>query len=344
MDARYGPAQRGRGFASGGTNPNLVRTVLRPLGIGEMLDRAVTLSVRYFVPLGLIWVVFVVPLTILQYYGTADMSKFLDSFTAAANAYSLSKSPAAQRAALDAMNASSVFNGFTIGYFVLLLLVQPLAGAALKRTCSDVYLSSRAPSVRTAYRDALKQWLPLVLIVLIWLALGLVAYLVTILAAIPVGLAVGLIFYVSKALGIAVAAALAIIFLAALAVAGVLVLLSVQVAFYTQIIESPGFIRSFVRGITRVFGSSFKRSIGVGFALGAVDIGFLLLSVLGQALLFGIARSHVLGALFTAILGVVAAIFIDTFMAIYYYDIRVRKEGLDLQLAAAPDLGVVQPV
>jgi hypothetical protein len=297
-----------------------------------MLDRAVTLSIRYFVPLALIWVVYIVPLMVFQFYGTADMSKFFNDFI---TVFSAAKTPAAQRAALDAMSARSVFNGFSIGYFALLLLISPLAGAALKRSCSRVYLAEDPQPVAPAYRAALKQWLPLLGIALIWIGLGAVAYVGFALVGIVAGLAVMLLFYINKFVGIAAGSILATILVVVLVGAVVLALLAMQVGFYTQVIENLGFIRSMWAGITRVFGANFRRALAVGFALGAVDIGFSIVAIVGQGLLFGLARSHILGTAFSALLAIAAAIFVDMFTVIYYYDIRVRREGFDLQLEAA---------
>ena len=49
-----------------------VPTTLRPLGLGELLDRAVTLCVRNFWPLAAIYVGFAVLVEVLQFLGGPD--------------------------------------------------------------------------------------------------------------------------------------------------------------------------------------------------------------------------------------------------------------------------------
>ena len=54
---------------------------LRPLGIGEILDRGVNLTVKNFVPLSLIFLVYAAPAAILQYYATKDFSRIMQALT-----------------------------------------------------------------------------------------------------------------------------------------------------------------------------------------------------------------------------------------------------------------------
>ena len=49
---------------------------MRPLGVGEIFDRTITLYVRYFGLFTLILLVVVLPVAIAQYFGTADNSLF----------------------------------------------------------------------------------------------------------------------------------------------------------------------------------------------------------------------------------------------------------------------------
>jgi len=66
--------------------------VLRPLGLGEMLDRAVTLCVRHFALFSLIFVVYAIPLAVLQYFGTADQAKMFGPLTDILRAQAAGKS------------------------------------------------------------------------------------------------------------------------------------------------------------------------------------------------------------------------------------------------------------
>lgn len=310
-----------------------MRTTLRPLSIGEMLDRAVALSVRYFVPLALIWAVFIVPLTIAQYFGTADSAK---AFSSIVDALSRTGHGADPQAVLRNLQLPQVFNGFTVAYAMLLLFVSPLASAALMTSVSEAYLAGRPSSLAQAYRAGAREWLPLIGVVALWLGLGLLAYVALGLVVLVLAVAFALLFAVSKAfagifLGVTLIVATLGIFAAAI-LAG----LALQVSYYTQVIERVGVVRSFTLGIARVFGKTLRRSLVVGLALAAVYVGLTLVVSIGQWTLFGILHSNVLGLSFAALVGVAIAVFINVFMCLYYYDIRVRIEGFDLQLAIAP--------
>ena len=52
---------------------------LRPLGFGEIFDRAITLYIRNFVPFAAIVMVLVVPLAILQYFLDLSSQPQLDA-------------------------------------------------------------------------------------------------------------------------------------------------------------------------------------------------------------------------------------------------------------------------
>jgi hypothetical protein len=63
-------------------------------------------------------------------------------------------------------------------------------------------------------------------------------------------------------------------------------------------------------------------------------IGIGLVSFVGQVVLTGLVRSAIFGTVFTTIVAIVTAAFTTAFMTIFYFDVRVREEGLDLQIAA----------
>jgi hypothetical protein len=314
---------------------SLVRSPLRPLGIGEMLDRAVSLSVRFFVPLALVWAVFAVPIAVLQYFGTANTANV---FATMIDAMSHAKDPRTQQAVLQQMSAGSAFNGYMFAYLALFVVFGPLASGALMRSCSDAYLSRSVPPPFAVYRTALHEWLPLLAIAALWIVVGGLAYLLWFLVMlIPVMLGV-LIGTAVHGLGITVMIAAGILWFAVLLFAGVLAFLAVQVAFYTQLLERPGIIRAFASGIARVAARNLRRSLGVGFALAAVYAGFFMVATMGQALLYGVLRSNVLGTMFSVLLGIAVSVFVAAYAAIYYYDVRVRSEGFDLEMEAASEI------
>jgi len=173
----------------------------------------------------------------------------------------------------------------------------------------------------------------------VWLLGAAILYLVIVFAGVI--LAFGFIGLASalKAAGIAIAVIFGIIFGLAIVCFALIVLVAYNVGFYVCVIERRSFVEAFSAGIQRVFNRvGFVRALYVGLAYLAIGIGVWILSLVGQGLLFGLLRSHILGTAFGTLVSVAIAAFLTAFLTIFYFDLRVREEGLDLLLAAeAPE-------
>jgi hypothetical protein len=92
---------------------------------------------------------------------------------------------------------------------------------------------------------------------------------------------------------------------------------------------------AFRSGFQRVFGEGqFWRSLGIAAALFGIFIGF---EIVGAAIGFLVGQSHEFGLL-SVVNGVFEAFlypFIFAVVAVCYYDVRIRREGFDLQMLAA---------
>ncbi len=310
---------------------------MRPLGLGEILDRAVTLCVRHFVIFALIWVVFALPLAVFQFLGTQDQSKIFGALAEILRQSNAGKSadPSAISAALQ---GSPVLNGWTAAYFLSFLFVSPLATAALVTAAATLYLGGRL-DFGAAYRVALSRYLHLLGYNLMWLLGAAILYLAIVFAGVI--LAFGFIGLASalKAAGVAIAVIFGIIFGLAIVCFALIVLVAYNVGFYVCVIERRSFVEAFAAGIQRVFNRvGFVRALFVGLAYLAIGIGVWILSLAGQGLLYGLLRSHILGTAFGTLVSVAIAAFLTAFLTIFYFDLRVREEGLDLLLAAeAPE-------
>jgi hypothetical protein len=101
------------------------------------------------------------------------------------------------------------------------------------------------------------------------------------------------------------------------------------------VLEGASFWDAFASGLRRVFvGVGLRRSLLVGLAYFAIFLGIGIVNAVGQGVLFGFVHSDVLGAIFSVIASVIAGAFSTVFLVLFYYDLRVREEGLDLQLSA----------
>ncbi|MGH7708471.1 MAG: hypothetical protein ACREM6_11190, partial [Vulcanimicrobiaceae bacterium] len=128
-------------------------SVLRPLGLGEILDRAVTLSVRSFPLFAAIRVLFQAPYAIAQYEFNRGSYQMLGALLPTAGKPA---DPAAMRAILVQNHPSQVFGVIVL---VAMLAVPPIF-AALTYAVSAAYLG-RNPTFKQAIRAGVSRWLPL---------------------------------------------------------------------------------------------------------------------------------------------------------------------------------------
>ena len=309
-------------------------TVLRPLSVGEMLDRAVALCVKNFVPFALIYMVYAIPLGVVTYYATRDFARLMEVIAASVPTQSVPGHHASsvelqrQIGRLARPNVWLVLLG--IGAF----LISPLPAAALIDAVTGRYLG-RKVSFGDAYRTALRRWLPLLGLNVMFGATAIALYLAVTIAVFAIVLVLTLVTSALHGFGIALDVVFGIASLAAIVGLATLTFLAFQVAYFSCVVENAGVLRAFARGFDRVaLGAFWKRSLLVGIAYVAILIGILIVSSAGQAIVLGIVHSAVLAAAWATVVRLGTVAFTTAFIAVYYLDVRVRREGLDLQLAA----------
>lgn len=314
---------------------------LRPLGLGEVLDRAVTLTVRFFVPLALIYLVFAVPLGFVQFFAYRDVFHTLSEITSAIQMQAAGGKPVDPNALARSMSHASTPSGWTAATFVLAFLVGPLPTGALIEAVSAYYVG-RSATFGSAYRVGLARWLPLIGVNLLYLAAGVALYVAFTLAALV------LIFgaaFLGHAAGIALGIGVGVAVLAAAFAFAVVAALALQTSYFTCVIESEGVVRSFARGLSRIFSRiGLRRALLFGAAYVAIGLGIALVGFAGEAALVALTHSAAVAATYSTILRVVTVAFSTAFVGIFYFDLRVREEGYDLQLAAEAAVARSLPV
>jgi hypothetical protein len=312
-------------------NPTGPGAVLRPLGIGEILDRAVTLCVRNFMTLGLIYVIFVIPLSVIQYYGSKDTTAFLQAMTDAVKSGNANDSSEILRK-IGANNTG--FNPWTSLLLLVSFFISPLPIAALTAAVAAMYLK-RPTSFAIAYRVGLSRWGNLLGVILMYLFAGGFLYTVAIIGIIAVALAVGVLYSAAATAGIIVGVIAAVIAVLIAIVALTLVALAYQMSCLACIIERLNFVMAFMSGLRRVFaGIGMRRALPFGLAYVAIFVGVDFVQLAGAVLLTGVLHSAAAGVAYGALITVITAAFSTAFIVIFYYDLRVREEGLDLQMLA----------
>jgi hypothetical protein len=164
---------------------------------------------------------------------------------------------------------------------------------------------------------------------------ALLVYIVLVIVAIVLVLGLVFLTQVSKPVGITLDVVVGLAAFLAVFAFGLLVALALQVSYFTCVIEKQPFITAFARGLSRVFaGPGLRRSLLVALAFIAINLGITFVTGLGQSILYGLAKSNLLGTAYVTLVNVATAAFTTAFLAIYYIDLRVRTEGLDLEVAA----------
>jgi hypothetical protein len=314
----------------------VLNTELRPLGAGELLDRAVTLFVRRFVPIVIVLAIAIIPLMIVQALispNAADMMTNLGSiFTAASNPAGATKASAA----IERYNSS--LPGI-IGFSFIAAVVRLLMWSAIVAVIAAAYTSDRVTTPRDAYVIGANCWPAQLLVGLAFMVGGgvcavplFVVYFVIVI--IVVGLAAANLGIAAAIFGVIAGIAL----LAAAAVFGSFVFMTYELAATFVVTESPNAIAAIQTAIRRVSSrATFWRTVVAGLVVFAITQGLALPVAFIAGFLSAI--THV-SALYYAILGtgtIVLDGLVASFVVVYATDVRIRREGLDLIALTMPD-------
>jgi hypothetical protein len=295
---------------------------LHPRSVGELLDGAFTLYRRNFVLLVAVAAVVQVPFAIIQLlvFSLADIGNRLSSVQSITN--NLPNQGNTLTPAQTNQLTSDI--GAFVAYFVIVIVVQflvvyPLSQAATTSAVSARYLDQPA-TVGSSYRAALGRWRSLIAMVL-WLIVIVGG---STLAAILVGVATGTV-------GITIIALLAVF------VFYIVVLVRTSVAPQAIVIEKL----SGWQGIRRSW------SLTQGFSWRVLGIRILLLiiqSVVGLVISLPITAATSGAPLTTQQLvgqavQAFSAIFVTPItlvtLTLLYYDLRIRREGFDIEMLAS---------
>jgi hypothetical protein len=320
---------------AGHVNASVSQTPLRPLGLGELLDRAVTISVKYVVPLSLIQLPLAIPTGIVRYFATGSYAALMQAAIDAMKASSAGK-PANNDAFSAAIAQSSGGGelGWSFGLFFLSFFLSPLIAGALIEATSSGYFG-RVPTFAESFSVGTSRWLNMIGVNMLYGFSGGAVYLVAVIVFVFLFLGLGFLTAATHGFGIAidiiVGTAVAIVALGFF----ILAWLALQLSYFACIVERVNFVTAYLSGLTRILRRvGLRRGLIVGVAYFAAMIGIGLVSFVGQVVLTGLVRSAIAGTIFITIVAIVTAAFTTAFMTIFYFDVRVREEGLDLQIAA----------
>lgn len=297
---------------------------LRPLSIGEIFDRAVTLYVRHFALFTLIMLAVLLPLTILSYFSTFGSTSYQQILDQATHP--------GRTATVQSLSTMLQFEGVLLLVVVLQLFLMPFASVATAAAVGALYRAER-PNWRDCYAVPLRRWPAM---------LGTAFMEIVILGAVV--MAGSFVFGLLLVIGVivtrgSVAAAVVLGIAAVLLVIAwfaIIVLCAIALGFAFNAIGvegSPAFT-AIGLGFARIFN---RRELGraslVVLAIGAIYIGIYIVFFALFGLIQAFTHSFALGEIASAPISLVSSTFVALLFAVYYFDVRVRREGLDMQSA-----------
>jgi len=301
---------------------------LRPMSVGDILDQAIRIYRRNFVPLVIIVAIISLPYVALQL-----------AITLLTNPFTLGFSQTSQSFDPDAINTGMLLAGqlLSLGLALAYGVAVVFQCGALTAFVSEKFLG-RAISVREAYGRAFRRWLALLIaVVLLSLIFGAVISAMCGLWLVPVmgisALGAGLDNSSSAAFGV-VTLMLCCLVGPALAVA---IFLGVRWGFFVQAIvledynSSGGLGRSW-----KLVKGSFWRAFFVIAALAllvfVLNLGLYLLTLTLAALIQSSTALDILSSVSRQLINIIFTPLQFAALTILYYDLRIRKEGFDLQM------------
>jgi hypothetical protein len=309
-------------------------TELRPLGAGEMLDRAITLFVRRFAAIVAVLAVVSVPIVVLQALVSPHAGQV---FSDMGRVISAAGNAAASREAADAISRDNQTGPIAVIVTLGAAVVRVLMWCALVTLLAAAYAGVQT-TIGEAYRFALRRWFPLIVVSLAFLVLGGFAAVPIVIAYLVVLLAVVALAALHQTVALVIVGVLGVLLVIALAsVVGSLVFMAYELSAVAVVTETASPIEAIGIGLRRAFAPGMKRRTLIA------GLVVLLVSWVGTLPLIGLAAvltaiTHI-DALYFAILGAGGVLLdgiVAAFVVVFAVDARVRREGFDLVLPETP--------
>ena len=306
----------------------MLNTELRPLGAGELLDRAVTLYVRRFVPIVAVLAVAMLPIVAFNALVSPNEGR---TFADMARVFAAGSDRAASKAALDALSHDGAGGAQAFTVFFFSVAVRLLEWSAVVAVIAAAYAGTTTTFVE-AYHLAARRWATQLVVGVIFAGIAIVVAIPILIAYVIVIVAVA-VLAIAKATVAGIVAGIAggLVIIALVAVTFGWLMMAYQLATVAVVTESMNPPNAIGAGLRRAFGKETRwRTLVAGLVVGALSFGGTLPIVAVAA--SASALSH-LPLLYFALLGagnVLLEGLIAAFAVVFATDVRVRREGLDL--------------
>ncbi len=310
-----------------GTDPALN---LRPLSLGEVLDRAFNLYFRNFAAFTSLVAIVIVPSTILSYFQSRGLFDFY--FSTIQQAIS---TPSATPD-FSKLNALMPSDTAILVQYLLLFIGFPFAYAAVVAAVSKAYLGLPV-NFAESYRFALRRWLAILILLVLW---GIFVFVTVLAIALIFAFGVAITVMAGRLVGAnaffgASAAIVAIGSMIGAVGLVIMIYLTSAMSFIAVVIERVDPVTAFVQSFQRMFFSNqFWRGFALALALAGINLGVTMVGVGGGMLIAYLLKSPALYVIAVGLSSLFFAPFAVVTAAVFYYDVRIRREGYDLQLLA----------
>lgn len=293
------------------------------MGFGEIFDRAITLYVRNFWPFLAIVLVLIVPLAVIQFFLDSSQAVQIDQ------AIRILAHPNATPPTFANMFSSPGELVAIAAVLVLYVTLWPFVFVAVAIGVARLY-RGRPVEFGACYRSVMPHWGAILLTQLVAIVVFIAWYAAFFVVLVAAGVLVVLLAQAAIVLGIVAFVAVLLVALA-FVLALALVFVALAFAMNAVVIENAGPMAAVGSGFKRVFtGKELPRALV--FAISAVAVifgGSLVVSAVALLALF--AHAVAVEVILSALLRAAIAPFSIVLIAVYYFDVRIRREGYDLE-------------
>lgn len=298
---------------------------LRPLGFGEIFDRAITLYIRNFLPFAGIVGVFVVPLAVLQYFLDASSVPEWDQLMKVLTTGAKNPPPPIMPAFLTSPTSLTMF----VLLIAVVWLLWPFALNACAVGVARLY-RGRPVDFAACYRASFRRWPSVIGLLLVEFALFIGWYLAFVIV-VALGIILAIAFSrVSIIFGVLGGIGATIFILASLLTVAPLIV-ALTFAMNAIVIEDQPVFSAIGLGFSRVFNrQEFWRAVLFALAAGAIMLGAS--TLISVVVMFAmVAHLVALEVVLTSLFRAAIVPFSVILLAIYYFDVRIRREGFEIE-------------
>ncbi|MBV8490882.1 MAG: hypothetical protein JO199_10175 [Candidatus Eremiobacteraeota bacterium] len=299
---------------------------LRPLGFGEIFDRAITLYVRNFIPFAGIVSVVIVPLAILQYFYDRSVGPQFDEMF---KIISHPNAPVPAHAVTPSILSSPLATLLFLAVVAIVWLIWPFALNACAVGIARLY-RNRPVEFGACYRASLRRWGPVIGLLVMEVLVFIMWYVGFVILIVAMILFATLVARGSIAAGIIVGIFAVVVVLASLLLLAPL-FVALTFAMNAIVIEEKTVFNALGSGFRRVFNRhEIWRSMLFSIsALLVLMTGSSLVGVLALAAVY--FHQYAIEVVLTSIFRAAFTPFSIVLLAVYYFDVRIRHEGFDLE-------------